>query len=169
MMETMEYAGTPLYELACDHPLPQKRVESVQENVATFPKEWVEEGKYNITNSEVLEVKKSSDRVSIVISQNSNSNKTFYEPENIKRRLERVAYTNYRAGKMEAAIKYFEKLTDVEDSYVPYLYIAYANEYLYRQTKEDKYLKQSKKALEKAQNYGKNEYITEEIDVINSL
>ena len=111
MMETMEYIDTPLYELKSNHPLTEKRIESMKENVATFPKEWVEEGKYNIMNSEVLEVKKSSDRVSIVISQNPNRNKDFYEPEDVKRRLERVAYTNYRIGNMGTAIKYFEKFS----------------------------------------------------------
>ena len=134
--------------LSDDHPMTDKRIESIMENRATFPKEWVNEGKYNIINSNVLDVKKSSDRVSIVISKDSVSH-NYYKPENRDEMLKRIAYTSYRNRNMENAIKYFEKLGGKD--YVNYLYISYANEYLYKQTHKNKYLTEAKNAIEKAQ------------------
>ena len=56
---------------------PQKRIESLMQNHSTFASEWVDEGKLNIFNSEVLKCKKSSDRVSIIINKDYEHNKIF--------------------------------------------------------------------------------------------
>ncbi len=150
--------------LSDDHPMTDKRIESIMENRATFPKEWVNEGKYNIINSNVLDVKKSSDRVSIVISKDSASH-NYYKPENAEAMLKRIAYTSYRNRNMENAIKYFEKLGGKD--YVNYLYISYANEYLYKQTHKDKYLTEAKNAIEKAQSLApSNKYVQEQANAL---
>ena len=132
------------------HPLTQKRLESAKENISVANPEWVEEGKLNIYKSNVLPVKKSSDRVSIVIS-NDDSIKEHYEPESPEEYLTRLAYVSYTNGKAEDAVKYFEKLSKLdENDYVPHVYLAYANMYLFNQTKDSKYQKKALKAAEKA-------------------
>lgn len=153
--------------LSDDHPMTDKRIESIMENRATFPNEWVNEGKYNIINSNVLDVKKSSDRVSIVISKDSTSH-NYYKPENKDAMLKRIAYTSYRNRNMKNAIKYFEKFSGKD--YVNYLYISYANEYLYKQTHKDKYLTEAKNAIEKAQSLASsNKYVQEQAKALNQL
>ena len=150
------------------HPIPKRRIESLMENRTTFPTEWVDEGKYNIATSDVLTCKKSSDRVSIVINKNSNSKK-YYEPETLEQKLTRVAYTNYRNGNMQNAIKYFEKLNNITENYITYLYISYANEYLYNITQDEKYLKQSYKTALKANGLEPSDkYSKEQIENISS-
>ena len=131
------------------HPIPKRRIESMNENRQTFIDEWVNEGKNNIMNSNVLSCKKSSDRVSIIINKDPNVKK-YYEPETLETKLTRIAYVNYKNGNFKNAIKYFEKLNDITENYVNYLYISYANEYLFNETQNDKYLKDALENAKKA-------------------
>ena len=148
------------------HPTPEKRIESMIENISAFDPNWVNEGKNNILHSNVLDCTKSSDRVSIVISKSPNVSKT-YQPENIEQKILRIAYASYQNGKMVNAIKYFEKYADINESYIPYLYISYANEYLYNTTKQEKYLKQAKKAIEKAVELEPdNKFVVEQVEAL---
>ncbi len=145
------------------HPQPKKRIESMMENRTTFTNVWVNEGKYNIINSNVLTCKKSSDRVSIVINKNPNA-KTYYTPESLETKLTRVAYVNYINGNMEKAIRYFKKLADINENYVQYLYISYANEYLYTENKNKKYLKSAYEYAKKAEELNpSNKYTQEQV------
>lgn len=148
-LEAMAHVDTFLSRINADHPMPEEREASMRENLATFPSEWVNDGKQNIMDSNVLEVKKSTDRVSIVISGTQNPKKVF-ELEPIDKKLLRIAYMNYKNGQMVNAVKYFKKLNDIRPSYVNYLYMSYANEYLYNQTRDEKYLKQSTADLTEA-------------------
>ena len=148
-MEAMAHVDTFRARINDTHPMPEEREASMRENLATFTEDWVNEGKQNIIDSNVLEVKKSSDRVSIVISGTQNPKKVFVlEP--IDKKLLRIAYMNYKNGQMVNAVKYFKKLNEIKPSYVNYLYMSYANEYLYNQTKDEKYLKQSTADLKEA-------------------
>lgn len=148
------------------HPTPEKRIESMIENISAFDPNWVNEGKNNIINSRVLDCSKSSDRVSIIISKNPSVSKT-YQPEDIEQKILRIAYASYQNGKMVNAIKYFEKYADINESYIPYLYISYANEYLYNLTKQPKYLKQAQKAIEKAMEIEPdNKYVMEQVQAL---
>lgn len=134
------------------HPDTEKRIESYKENLTVLDPNWVEEGKSNIYNSEVLSVKKSSDRVSFVIDKAPTVDK-FYQVEDVESRLKRLAYASYLNGNYKNAVKYFEKLTDADEyNYIYYVYLALANKELYNNLHEDKYLKQSKNAIEKASN-----------------
>lgn len=132
-----------------EHPAAARRIESARENISYTNPDWVNEGKANIYSSEVMPVKKSSDRVSFVISRSKKMDK-FYEPETMEKRLARVAYMSYLNGNMTKSVKYFDKLGKMNDSYIPYLYLSYSLENLYAQTKEKKYLKYAKKAIDKA-------------------
>ena len=144
------------------HPIAAERLKSAKENIALANPNWVEEGKLNIYNSNVLPVKRSSDKISIVIS-NDDTISQHYSPESLEQKLTRLAYVNYTKGNMQDAAKYFDKLTEVTNSYIPYLYLSYANEYLYKQTKDSKYQKRAQKAIEQA--YALNpsdEYVKEQ-------
>ena len=150
------------------HPIPKKRIESMNENRQTFIDEWVNEGKNNIMNSNVLSCKKSSDRVSIVINKDPSTRK-YYEPETLENKLTRIAYKSYKNGNFKDAIKYFEKLNDITENYANYLYISYANEYLYDETQNDKYLKAALENAKKANTLNaEDKYSAEQIENIST-
>ena len=150
-MEALNFmAGLPnVKDIWSGHPIPADRIENIKETVMYANPYWVEIGKLNIYNSSVLNCKKSSDRVSIVISS-TNRPDAFYEPETVEQFLTRMAYLSYKTGNMETAIKYFSKLAKIKEDYVSYLYISYAFQYLYNTEKKPKYLKLSVKAAQKA-------------------
>lgn len=132
------------------HPDTSKRIESFKENMSVMNPEWVEEGKSNIYNSEVLSVKKSSDRVSFVIDKSSDVNK-FYQVENLEERLKRLAYASYLNGNYSNAIKYFEKLSQMDEKdYVPYVYLSLSNWELYCSLNETSYKTRAIKNIDKA-------------------
>ena len=140
-----------------DHPDTEKRIESYKENLTVIDPNWIEEGKSNIYNSEVLSVKKSSDRVSFVIDKAPAVDK-FYQVEDVEARLKRLAYASYLNGNYKNAVKYFEKLADADEyNYVYYVYLALANKELYNNLHEEKYLKQAKSAIDKAQSLKSND------------
>lgn len=131
------------------HPLSADRIESAVRNIEVLNPDWIEEGKANIYNSEVLSFKQSSDRVSFSIIK-SGEKKNFYHTENPQQRLTRMAYILYMSNKPKTAAKYFHELTEVRSDYVPYLYESYANEAYYKKTNEQKYHKRAIKAAQKA-------------------
>ena len=52
---------------------------------------------------------------------------------------------------MSDAIKYLKQCAKQNESNpIPLLYISYANEYLYKQTNDEKYLKRAQKAIDAA-------------------
>lgn len=137
-------------QLYPSHPLTKDRIASAKENISVANCDWAEEGKVNIFNSNVLPVKKSSDRVSFVINSDE-SIQNHYTPETTEEYITRVAYMSYINGKMENAVKYFGKLTKIdENNYIPYVYSSYANLYLYNVTKDAKYQKRAVKDAERA-------------------
>lgn len=131
------------------HPLGHERLASAKENIYFANPDWIEEGKANIYNSDVLNCKKSSDKISIVIEKADKIN-NYYEVETPIKRLTRVAYVSYMKDDMKNAEKYFSKLANKSNDYVVYLYLSYTNERLFSQTKNDKYLKQAVKNAEKS-------------------
>lgn len=151
------------------HPIAEKRIRSMMENRAAFNPEWSNEGKANIMNSDVLDCKKSSDRVSIVITQ-SGQPKKFYEPEALDKRILRIAYTSYKNRNMADAIKYFNKYSEISNDYVTQLYLSYANEFLYKQLNNEKYLEQATKAINKAKLLNPNDkYVIEQAAALTAL
>lgn len=132
------------------HPDPEKRIENVKETVKYLSKDLKNEGKLNVYNSEVLDCKKSSDRVSMVITRPEKQKNDYYKVESPEEILKRIAYVDYKNGDMEKAIKNFKTLAKITESYVPYLYTSYAYEYLYNETNDDKYLKKAKKYAKEA-------------------
>lgn len=151
-VETLNFLNTfsNLSTVASSHPSTTKRIESYNENLSVLDPNWKYVGRENIYNSEVLNCKKSSDRVSIVISKSPKS-KNFYNVENKEQRLTRVAHVKYLRGEMKDALKYFDKLAEIqEDDYIPYVYMSLACEYVYNKTGKKKFLKRAKKLIVKA-------------------
>ena len=71
---------------------------------------------------------------------------------------------------MKNAVKYFEKLTEISNDYVPYLYMSYAYEYLYSATNDKAYLNKSKKTTKKSYSLNStNTYVKEQITQISNL
>lgn len=151
------------------HPSVVDRIASYDENLAVIDPDSVNVGRENIYKSKVLNCKKSSDRVSIVLNK-SDELKTFYAIESPQDKLKRIAYRNYVNGNFENAVKYFKQLTKVSDDFVAPLYLSCANEMLFMQTINPKYLKAAKKAIKKAQkNYASNPYIIKQVEDLNRL
>ena len=151
------------------HPMAADRLKSAQENIYYANPKWIEDGKYNIYNSNVLPCKKSSDHVSIIISKDDNIAQ-HYTPETIEQKLTRLAYVSYTKGDMKNAVKYFEKLTEISNDYAPYLYLSYAYEYLYSATNDKAYLNKSKEAAKKSYSLNStNTYVKEQITQISNL
>ncbi len=148
------------------HPAPEKRIKNIEETQKYLSPYLKDEGKINIYNSDVLECKKSSDRVSFVIFQSKNKDdNTFYELETPEEVLTRIAYIDYKNGNMKSAIKAFKKLAEISDSAIPYLYISYSFEYLYRQENKEKYLNRAIKNAQKAQMLEpKNEFVKKQLE-----
>ena len=117
------------------HPVTHRRIKSAIENIAVLDKNWIDEGRLNIYNSKVLPAKKSSDRVSFVI-EKSEKAKNFYKPETFEKKLTRIAYISYLNGNMENASRLFDKLAKETEKPEHYLYLSYANQYLYEKTKK---------------------------------
>ena len=129
-----------LSTIASTHPSAAERIESYNENLSVLDPNWKFVGRENI-------YKKSSDRVSIVISK-SKTSKNFYKVENKEERLTRIAHIKYLRGDMKNAIKYFDKLAELqEDNYIPYVYLSLANEFVYNKTGKKKFLKRAKKNI----------------------
>lgn len=151
-IETLNYFNTfsKLETIESTHPSTAKRIESYNENLTVLDPNWKFVGRENIYNSHVLNCKKSSDRVSIVISK-SKTSKNFYKVENKEEKLTRIAHIKYLRGDMKEAIKFFSLLTDEnKDNYIPYVYMSYANEYVYKQTGKKRFLRRAKKSIIKA-------------------
>ena len=66
--------------------------------------------------------------------------------------------------------KYFHKLSEITDSYAVYLYESYANEYLYRENGDKKYLKRAKNAIILSNSLeADNKYIKEQLEDLKLL
>ena len=153
-----------------DHPRTDKRIESLKENAKLFPKEWKEMGEYNIYNSDVLPVKLSSDRKSIVISapQNKYNPNKYYSPETMEELYARLGYMYYKNGNFQKSLEYFGELFKTDKTNAPaYLYASYACEYLYKNTNNTKYLNLAKEYANRALSLdSNNKYMKEQVDAL---
>ena len=151
-----------------DHPSCDKRLENLNQNRRYFPEQWKDMGRYNIYESNVMPVKLSSDRKSMVISAPTNKldPNRYYSPETPEEIYARLGYMCYKNGEFEKSLGYFDNLfkTDKKNASA-YLYASYASEYLYKNTGNSKYLKLAKSYAEQAKKLdGNNKYINEQIE-----
>lgn len=152
------------------HPSGIERVNSFKKEYLVIDPNWVFVGRENLYNSDVLRCKKSSDRVSFVISKSKNPPK-IYQPETVEQKLTRMAYVAYLKGALENAQIYFAKLAKIKKTdYVPYLYISYANEVNYKVLKDKKWLRKSNKAIKKAAKLAPTSpYVIEQMENVRKL
>jgi len=153
--------------LYSSHPKSKERRKNALEIARYNNPEWAEIGKANIYKSNVLEAKRSSDKVSFVIVGNGKENS--FETESYEQRLLRYAYLSYLNKDFNNAIKYFEKLVKEEEKFEYYLYLSYANEALYNKTKKEKYLLKAVEDVNLAKNLSSNKYVLEQIEALKSL
>ena len=153
-----------------DHPDSTKRIENLNENAKYFPEGWKAMGEYNIYNSSVLPVQLSSDRKSIVISvsdEKLNPNQ-YYSPETMEEVYARFGYMYYINGQFEKSLNNFKDLFKIDETNASaYLYASYASEYLYKNTKNSKYLNTAKEYAKKALELEPdNKYIKEQVEAL---
>lgn len=172
-MDVIAYLETlPYYsDNGSTHPNPNKRRENLIQNKKLYiENEWRELGKYNIYNSDVLNVNQSSDRKSIVISGNPRrlNSGEYYRPETPEQVYLRCAYKYYVNGRFAKSVEYFDELFKIDSSNaIAYLYASYANEALYKNTGKKKYLENAKMYAQKAKTIQpENKYILEQIDLL---
>lgn len=153
--------------LFSSHPKAKQRRENAVEIAKYINPDWQKEGRYNLYKSNVLEAKRSSDKVSFIIT-GSNKDST-YELETYEKRLLRYAYISYLNGEYQNAVKYFEMLIKAEPKFEYYLYLSYANEELYNKTKKDKYLQDAIEAINSALSISNNKYVIEQANNLKGL
>lgn len=125
-----------------DHPNINKRIENYNTAKRLIPMEqWVAWGKYNIYNSDVLNVNISSDRASFVIIGAPEKDKDqYYHPETFEEYYLRCAYAKYIEGDFKKSAEYFDKYFKLNNTNsIGYLYAAYAYSALAENSKDEKY------------------------------
>ena len=156
------------FDYAKEHPNSDKRIVNLHQNQKMFPKEeWIEYGKYNIYNSDVLNVSQSSDRKTIIIERNPKRNTdNVYMPETPEQVYLRSAYMSYLNGQFKKSVEYFDSYIDMNSNNpYAYLYASYAAECLYKNTNDSNYLKKAKEYVQKASTLLPNDkYINEQMD-----
>lgn len=152
------------------HPKTEDRIKSLAENRKYFmEKEWADQGRYNIYNSDVLKCQKSSKRNSLTILRGEMKTADYYYSlETPEKMYMRYGYKSYLNGEYKDAIKYFEKaLKENKGNYVAYLYLSYVNECLYKLKDNDKYLEQAVKYAQFAQKLEPdNKYVKEQVQAL---
>ena len=143
----------------------QKRHKNFEKNKRYFyVNEWQQQGKQNIVKSDVLKCQKSSNRKVIVILRgNKNGSETYNAEKNVDI-FKRKAYHSYLAKDMKQASKYLKKWVELDEkNIVPYLYLSYIQEYLYKQTNKEKFLKKAHEYIDIAFSIDKkNKYVKEQ-------
>lgn len=141
------------YDFRGNHPHAAYRLSNFRDTLMIANPNWVNIGRENIYNGEVLPCKMGSDRVSVIIPK-AKKPKLSYQLETPEERIIRMAYVTYKKGYLGAAKNYFKKWIELDPgNYVPYLYISYANEVNYKVFENSKYLRRAKKALNRAYKY----------------
>ena len=148
------------------HPAPKERRANILEISKYLNPQWVNEGKANIYSSKVLDCKVSTDKISFVIVGNNKNNA--YETESYEQRLLRYAYLSYLQKDNKKAIKYFEKLLEVEPKFEYYLYLSYAYENMYQEKNKEKLLEKAKLAAKESINLSNgNKFAKEQLEMLN--
>ncbi len=157
-----------------DHPLHNKRIENFYDNRKYFLEDqWPQIGKYNILNSEVMPVKLSSDRKSLTIGRNheTESKNNYYSVESMEDVYLRFAYKSYLNGEFKKSAKYFKQYFELDKTNaIAYLYASYNSEAIYKILGRSSALEDAKNYINSAYNINKsNEYIKEQYENINKL
>ena len=149
------------------HPKPEYRIKSYEDNIKYFlTEEWAKQGRYNIYNSKVIKCERSSNRHSIVLVRDSKKpESSYYKPETEEELYLRFGYKSYLNGEFEKSVKYFKDYLKLnKSSYAVYLYISYAYENLYKQSRKESDLEAAKEFAGYAKSLAPdNEYVREQV------
>lgn len=172
-VDTLSFFNTMYYvsDFRSTHPNAKHRIDNFTQNRKYYPCEcWKDEGKYNIYTSDVLDVKLSSDRKSIVISapEGKRDPNHYYRPEKMTNYYKRMGYMSYKNGEYDKALGYFDKLFEIDNKdAVAYLYASYTAEAKANNGGGKKYTTLAKDYAIKAQQLdNKNKYIKEQVEAL---
>ena len=143
----------------------KKRHKNFEKNKRYFyVDEWKLQGKQNIVKSDVLKCQKSSNRKALIILRGKESSDVTYQLEKNEDVFKRKAYYSYLAKDMKQASKYLKKWVKLDEhNVVPYIYLSYIQEYLYKQTKKEKFLQKAHEYIDIAFAIDKNnKYVKEQ-------
>lgn len=113
------------------HPVTSDRIKNVKEVLELSDiEELTNEGEKNILNSDVMDIKKSPDKKSIIISKSKGNNHVTYAPKTKLDKVLEKAYSYYIKKDMVSAERYFAKAYEMKPaSYIAPLYLSYIYEY----------------------------------------
>ena len=152
--ETLEFLSNlpNIYTKRSTHPDTYTRQSNINENLfLNDNNELKNQGRKEILNSKVLQIKKSSDKKTIVLSKGSNYAKYQYVPISKEDKLIKKAYSYYLDNDNQKAKDLFAQAYMMNpNNFIPALYLSYINEYDFKQTQQKKLLKQARKWAKKA-------------------
>ena len=160
-----------IYTHKSTHPEINSRINNINEYVDLLDvNEIKNEGDNNLFNSKVLNVKKSSDKQTIILEKKQNYINN-YIVESIDQKLLKKAYYFYTKDNYSMAEQYFIKaFTYNKNNFIPLIYLSYIEEYKFNINKNKKYLKNAKKWINRAFKLCKtNYYINQQKKEISTL
>ena len=144
-----------LYNSYSSHPKIEDRITNINTEISYLDVNYLNnQGKYNIYNSEVLDLKKSTDKKTLVLTDKSKGQKSKYTPEPPDEKLVRKAYFHYKNNDFKNAANLFEKAYKFnKKNYLPPLFLSYINEYEFNLNKNKRNLKAARKWIKRALKY----------------
>jgi len=134
-----------IYTKRSAHPTTKERILNIDNAIELSNIQELQiEGCLNIQNSKVLNVKKSSDKETIVITKSQNNANISYTPNTKADKLIKKAYLYYLKDDITLAKKYFEEAFKLDETnYISALYLSYINEFEYLNSKNKKFIRKS--------------------------
>ena len=129
------------------------------------------QGRKEICKSNVLTIKKSSDKKTVILSKASNHKKYKYVPVTKDEKLIKKAYSYYLDDNYEMAKEFFGKAyLENKENFIPALYLSYINEYEFKQNQQKKSLKKARRWAKKAYKINpENKFVKKQNDDIKDV
>lgn len=134
------------------HPMHSERIMNINKQIALLDIETLRiDGEKNLYEKPVMKMKRSSDRKSIVLVSENNRGTVYYSPITPQQKIIEKAYSAYLKDDMQKSAELFENAYKIDKkNYIPCLYLSYINEYNYKKTKNEEYLKKAYKWSKRA-------------------
>ncbi|MBR5304321.1 MAG: M48 family metalloprotease [Candidatus Gastranaerophilales bacterium] len=161
-----------IYTNRSTHPDNYTRQSNINENLfLNDSQELKNQGKKEIIGSKVLNIKKSSDKKTIVLSKANNCTKHKYVTLSKEDKLIQKAYLNYTDNNNEKAKELFSQAYLVNpNNFIPMLYLSYINEYDFKQNQQKKSLKSARKWAKKANRIApENKFVKKQNEDIKTI
>ena len=161
-----------VYTKRSTHPDIYTRQNNINENLFLNDNENLKnQGRKEILNSKVLEIKKSSDKKTVVLSKANGYSKYHYIPVSKEEKIIKKAYSYYLDNDYENAKGLFAKAYMLNpNNFIPALYLSYINEYQFKQNLEKKSLKEARKWIKRANRINSaNKYVEKQNNDIKEI